>query len=197
MQAAREAARLTQCRNNLKQIGLACHNYESANSEFPGFNGEELPVLVSFAPNSRSRSVQARDLEDGGNWMMQVLTYMEDVALSDLLTELSTGNSVNARRDPRISAAVATPIPLFYCPTRREARAYPLHGAYRTRYGPLGARTDYAMNGGATQGRISGNSITVRNDGVWMVGNGMSGGRGLTVVVHYCMDDISSSISLG
>ena len=44
VQQAREAARRTQCKNNLKQIGLALHNYLSTHSRFPP--GRLLPDLT-------------------------------------------------------------------------------------------------------------------------------------------------------
>src|SRR5205807_4325057 len=39
VQAAREAARRSQCVNNMKQIGLAIHNYHSTHNAFPGAYG--------------------------------------------------------------------------------------------------------------------------------------------------------------
>lgn len=170
IQSARESARQIQCKNNLKQTSLACLNYESAQGELPGYAGEEQPMLVEFEKFTETRQYQAEGLKPGGNWMVQILPYMENVALSEILLEVAKPVRGLGNRDKRIREAVATPIAQYYCPTRREARAYPLHDTYKRAYGREGARTDYAMNGGSTRAEGIGMFIQVNNDGVWIFG---------------------------
>ena len=188
VQSARESARQIQCKNNLKQTSLACLNYESANREMPGFAGEQPPMLVEFLKFTETRFYQSERLKPGGNWMVQILPHMEDLALSDILLEVAKPENGLGDSDPRIRDAVATPISQYYCPTRREAEAYPLHGIYKDAYGDVGARTDYAMNGGSTTTEGMGMVAIVNNDGIWIFGKrarlkNMSDGTSKTYLV--------------
>jgi type II secretory pathway pseudopilin PulG len=165
VQAARESARLTQCRNNLKQLALSFHNFDSAKRYFPGHGGERAPNAIIFA---LERTERAKGMRQTGNWLLQSLHYMEDSLLANVLTPAaqSTGH-----RAELATAAVASPIPTLYCPTRRAPLAYPLGSQFRERFGPIGARTDYAISGGnAKTGSRGSWGLWPIHDGVWALG---------------------------
>lgn len=95
VQAVREAARLTSCKNNVKQISLAVVNYESANSRMP-------PGWKTTAGSNT---------EPGWGWMSFCLKYMEESAVSDrLVFDASVIDPIN---EPYVSL----PISNHLCPT--------------------------------------------------------------------------------
>lgn len=164
VQAAREAARQTQCRNRIRQIALACHNYESTFKELPGYAGERGAFFVTHRMDRA-----AKDSLAGGNWITQAMSFMEQRQLARSLARL-TEQSWQTPSD-RVQSLVRSPVATLICPTRRDARAYPLVEPYFSRYGASGARTDYAMNGGP--GVIDPDEhrrVIVQYDGPWVLG---------------------------
>jgi prepilin-type N-terminal cleavage/methylation domain-containing protein/prepilin-type processing-associated H-X9-DG protein len=74
VQAAREAARRMQCANNLKQFGLALHNYHASFDCFPGIGTDGHGLAGASSLSNSMYSVQSR-----------LLPYMEQAQLRDLI----------------------------------------------------------------------------------------------------------------
>src|SRR5438105_3603462 len=98
IQAAREAARRTQCKNNLKNIGLAIHNMYNTYKFFPTGGTEPNPQLENYLrdsatqPNTFLRVGPANGpLEQGLGWMYQLLPFLEEGAVTNLVRTSDVG----------------------------------------------------------------------------------------------------------
>lgn len=99
VQQAREAARRTQCKNNLKQLALAMHNYHDVNLTFP------IGVHAAW----------------GQSWTWAVLPYVEQKALFDIMPTPINDNGWwggTDARSARLIVMAQSPVPVFYCPSQ-------------------------------------------------------------------------------
>lgn len=104
VQAAREAARRAQCVNNLKQIGLAMHNFESARKVLPA-------GYLSDRQTDPAADAVTWDAGPGWGWGAILLPYLEQASISS-----------QAPLDRPIwevahAPLIRTTIPLFLCPS--------------------------------------------------------------------------------
>jgi prepilin-type N-terminal cleavage/methylation domain-containing protein len=99
IQAAREAARRAQCQNNLKQIGLACLNYESAKKTLPYGNliGDYSSATPLYA-----------------GWTVEILPFAEQTALKALYV---SGAVMDNPTDANIKKLRESPVPMYTCPS--------------------------------------------------------------------------------
>jgi prepilin-type N-terminal cleavage/methylation domain-containing protein len=136
IQAAREAARRNQCANNLRQLGLAALNYESAKKEFP-------------IGRRAGTSAAGTTLIQWGHLAL-ILPYAEQQSVHNLI------NFAKSPNDPSNITAVNTSITFFICPTDSEDRmSNDVCGQANGQWLNAG-RTSYHGNGGSDTGRFAG-----------------------------------------
>lgn len=159
VQAAREAARRTQCVNNLKQMGLAIQNYHDANNCLPP--SDNAAVYNSLGANANDFGMKVR-----------ILPYLEQSALYN-----SFNQSIEYNLAPNGTSS-STKVEAFLCPSdstvvRRGMSNYANHDFGDCNYGN-NIGTSISFNGGAIDGpayimgsvTFSGQSYGASNGGV-------------------------------
>src|SRR5262245_38000866 len=107
VQRVREAAARMQAQNNLKQLALAAHNYESVNNNLPaGVNDKHFSCLVHLLPYVEQDNVyrgidQSKDVTDAAN------TTMTAVLIKTFMSPLDEAERPNAKLGPTSYFAVA------------------------------------------------------------------------------------------
>jgi prepilin-type N-terminal cleavage/methylation domain-containing protein/prepilin-type processing-associated H-X9-DG protein len=132
VQAAREAARRSECSNNLKQIGLALHNFQDTHKSFPpgGVSGASTTAVhrkFQITPNTLH------------GWAAFTLPFMEQQPLYEKYTFRQDW------RAPANGPARETVLSVFLCPS--APRASKIHSVTIGGYGTVAAAvTDYGVN---------------------------------------------------
>jgi prepilin-type N-terminal cleavage/methylation domain-containing protein len=139
VQQAREAARRTRCRNNLKQIGLAFHNHLDVHQVFPtgGWHWRTPPRFNGGTPYTGAKQ--------SAGWGYQILPFVEQQNLW-----MGTGATGTTDADKQV-VIISTAVDVHFCPSRRAPQ---VHSPRRNWYSPVRtfghAQNDYAGCGGTS-----------------------------------------------
>ncbi len=116
VQQAREAARRSQCKNNLKQLGLAMHNYHDVFNKFPPGYVDTYTQVGSARPNTTSQY-------SAWSWGAMLLPYLDQAPVFNLLSvgniggdDIATGATSDSVRLNRQNA-LKTPLQALLCPS--------------------------------------------------------------------------------
>jgi hypothetical protein len=145
VQSAREAARRTQCKNNLKQLALAALNHHDGQGHFPtgGWGWYWL-----------GDADRGFGMDQPGGWMFNLLPYCEQNALYH---QAADGDPYVLTLGQRLGACkiVESPLSVLNCPSRRANRPFPLSaheggtmGFFNSNTPQMAGRSDYAVNSG-------------------------------------------------
>jgi len=194
VQKVREAANRATCTNNLKQIGLACLNYEGERGTLPTSRDVSVPYPGEITELRTPNTVEPDNDEGPGNgldtWSGEILPYLEQKTLYDgfIQTQPYTSQPLEF---------IQTSAPVYFCPTRRTmgsagtatggtAVTDPVTG--QTGRGALG---DYAASIGTT-GDDYYNGNGVAPNGAITLGEAGKGNR-----LKEILDGTSNTIMIG
>lgn len=147
VQQAREAARRMQCSNNLKQIGLAFHNFHDTYGHLPGGGRDGVGLPLDHTKTSSAAVA-------GWNWTYHILPFIEQQNVFDMGDDNDYSNSNTIVGQQGINA--------YYCPTRRTPTGYASGLLHRADYAGNAGERDVASVGNLRQGGNVGRRGVVR-----------------------------------
>ncbi len=149
VQQVREAARRVTCSNNIRQLGLACHNFESAQMEFPSSGiAASRWWFMDWVLFEGATPTQPQGLpKEGAGWTVSLLPFIEQGNVASVRKQLG----LRAANPATGMALTEVAIPSFSCPSR-GARTADFSG----RGLPLFAVCDYASYFGSEMADIDG-----------------------------------------
>src|SRR5829696_8419517 len=115
VQAAREAARRTQCVNNLKNLAQAALNHHDVSKHFPTGGWGWWWV------GDPDRGFGKRQ---PGGWLFNLMPYTEESAAYELAAD-GQPNVITPQQSAAIRLIVVKPLPLIGCPSRRAGLTFP------------------------------------------------------------------------
>lgn len=157
VQSAREAARRSQCLNNLKQVGLAVLNLESTLRIYPTGGVAPWPAIENYSSDGRPFGPKKQGL----SWAFQILPYLEQGAIQNLTTTTQLQSS---------------PVSMYFCPSRRSPQQNLKNGAWLMDYAGLTAAASRAETPGpeSFEALLAGNHGCERNYGMWGTVSGVT-----------------------
>ncbi len=152
VQSAREAARRMQCTNNMKQIGLAMHQYHTTYDVFPPAGS--VDILGNSGGSGRVPQTASIHL--------RLTNYLEQRAVYDAYN-FALGDVLNGSSVPANTTVMSTAIPGYLCPSdSNPGSAEDLAGGFSV---PV-TTVNYAVNGGVNRQNSGGGT----NGTAWWIG---------------------------
>jgi prepilin-type N-terminal cleavage/methylation domain-containing protein len=190
IQAAREAARRSQCQNHLKQMITGMLLHESTHGHFP---------VGGFDPTHSGDPDLGFGEKQPGGWTYNLLPYIEEETLHNMGAGLPA-----AQKRQQFMLRDQRPVTIYYCPTRRPAQAYPTpNGQTNVNHAshiPLSARCDYAMNCGDARGNYDTGTVPLDsfNTGLsWWDADGRDPLESVLIKISQIEDGTSKTYCVG
>lgn len=151
VQQAREAARRTQCKNNLKQLALALHNYHDVYNTFPP--GSVLPKTTAITPYPPVSHNNNMARTAGWTWSAFLLPYVEQSTMysSTVGIQPLMGRAVT---DPVMLRLLQTPLAMFRCPSDPGPQLNTAPSESHFRYGLTTTGADWFVDGATAGPRV-------------------------------------------